>query len=122
MYNTKGAISSKREQRYLAMAMRVAEKSECRQRHGAVAVRRGSVLGFATNVDRNTPSNLSPEHVRMHAALCAERRLLRNIDAKDAVVYVARVNSAGEPRLSAPCDRCEKELLMAGVKKVVWTE
>jgi deoxycytidylate deaminase len=37
------------------------------------------------------------------------------------VAYIARVNKKGEPMYSRPCDACHKQLLKAGVTRVVYT-
>lgn len=38
-----------------------------------------------------------------------------------ATVYVARVDKAGEYKLSKPCPMCHEALKHVGVKKVVYT-
>jgi tRNA(Arg) A34 adenosine deaminase TadA len=41
--------------------------------------------------------------------------------AKGSTIYVARVNQTGAARMARPCPNCYEALLLAGVKKVVYT-
>jgi hypothetical protein len=41
--------------------------------------------------------------------------------AKGSTIYVARVNQTGDSRMARPCPNCYEALLLAGVKRVVYT-
>lgn len=112
---------TKRDQKWLARAVRVAEQSTCRQRHGAVLVKGNRVLAVAVNRFRNHPSNVS--NPKTDATVHAEVAVVSavgSVEAHGATVYVARVNKAGYPVLSKPCGRCQDWLDAIGVK-AVWT-
>lgn len=109
----------------LSLAQKVALASEQRQRHGAVITKGGRVMAVGINKFRNDPAVVPAdqnEHGRATIfSVCAERDALsRVVDARGAVVYVARVSSQG-PALSRPCSICRKALKEAGVKAVVYT-
>lgn len=75
----------------------------------------------AMGVNQNTIDPFfHPDASRLsiHAEEAALRRCKRT---QGAVLYVARVNNAGEPRMSRPCKNCMPKLISAGIKRVVYT-
>ena len=114
---------SNRERAFLSVARYLASKSEARQRHGAVIVKGGSVIGTGFNKDRNHPDNVSPEHIKAHCSVHAETEAIRDAgwNVRGAVLYVARVNAYGEDRYSKPCDRCTVIIEETQIKKVIYT-
>ena len=114
---------SNREKAFLSVARYLASKSEARQKHGAIVVKGGSVLGTGYNKDRNHPDNVSPEHIKTHCSVHAEVEAIRDAgwNVKGAVLYVARVNRFGEDRYSKPCDRCTVVIEETQIKKVIYT-
>jgi deoxycytidylate deaminase len=114
---------SRREQAFLSVARYLASKSEARQKHGAVIVRGGSVVGTGFNKDRNHPDNVSPEHIKTHCSVHAEVEAIRDAgwNVRGAVLYVARINNHGEDRYSKPCDRCNVVIEETQIKKVIYT-
>lgn len=102
----------------------MAQQSDCRHRHGAVVVKNGNILSFATNIHRelNPADARDLEFFKKNASVHAEVAALRRVvDPRGCTVYVARVMADGSAGLSKPCVRCEKYLIDAGVKRVVWT-
>jgi len=114
---------SKREKAFLSVAKYLASKSESRQKHGAVIVKGGRVIGTGFNKDRNNPYFVSPEHIKTHCSVHAEVEAIRDAgwNVKGAVLYVARVNSQGKDRYSKPCERCEVVIEETQIKKVIYT-
>lgn len=94
-------------------------------RHGAVLVRGGSVLSTGINRNRNHPLVFDPiEDARDSASTHAEMVALRKrwpATLRGATLYVARINKAGESRMSRPCNRCYMELVRAEIKEIVFT-
>lgn len=119
-----GTKLSKREQAFLSVARYLATKSKSRQRHGAVVVKSGRVIGMGYNKDKNNPLSVSPEHIKSHCSRHAEIDAIRdaNNDVRGAVLYVARVNRMGKDRNSKPCERCESVITEMKIKKVIYTE
>jgi cytidine deaminase len=107
-----------KEERFLTMAMGVALNSKCRFRHGAIVVKHGRVLGGSCNIEKNNPKYVDYRHSSVHAEIAAMRKAgwPRRVS-----LYVARVNSRGEARLSKPCANCQAVLDEFKVK-VFWTE
>lgn len=116
-------IISRKDKSFLILATKMAENSELRQRHGAVAVRSGSVLALGFNKMRNNPLFLEESVIKKHSGVHAEIDCLKKIagSAKGATLYVARLNNSNEIRYSAPCPACQDAIDVAGVKRVVYT-
>jgi deoxycytidylate deaminase len=98
----------------------VAQRSEERQKHGAVLVKGGRLLATGINSEILDPYIYAPtaEKFSVHAE---EAALARVKDAAGAVLYVARVNNQGEERLSKPCPGCQTLISDSRCKRVVWT-
>ncbi len=116
---------SNKDAAWLKVAMAVAETSECRQRHGAVIVSGGSILGAGTNRDRNHPHVLgSTSNVGLYTSRHAEYMAIQKLNhavVPRATLYVARVNRMGGPMMSRPCNKCWSLLMEYGIKEVVYT-
>lgn len=115
---------SNREVAFLSVAKYLATKSDSRQKHGAIIVKSGRVLGTGYNKDRNSPFIVSPEHIKTHCSSHAEIEAIKdaNWNVKGAVLYIARVNKQGVDRNSKPCIRCEAVIVETQIKKVIYTE
>lgn len=104
-------------EKFLERAMGVALTSTCRYKHGAIVVKHGRILGAAPNKRINDPKYVDWRHSSIHAEIAA---LKRANWPRRAIVYVARTNSQGEPRMSKPCINCQE--VLDGLKcKVVYT-
>ncbi|MFD9624105.1 deaminase [Streptomyces virginiae] len=99
------------------LAMRQAQRSQCRYKVGAVLVAGKRVLAAAPNIRRNSPL-IDFRNATFHAEEATLRRAHR---ATGAVIYVARVNASGVPLLARPCPRCQEALAAAGVTKAYYT-
>ena len=87
---------------------------------GAVLVRGGRVLASASNDLRN-PAGMDGvpfEECSTHAEIAALRRVKW---PHGSTIYVARVLRIGKRGLAKPCQRCQKELVAAGVRQAIWT-
>ncbi|GGV54745.1 hypothetical protein [Streptomyces spectabilis] len=102
---------------FLDVALKQAARSKCRYRVGAVLVKGGRVLAHSSNRYRNAPS-VDFRFATFHAE---EVLLRRSSPPQGAVVYVARVNRAGEPQMARPCPRCQRALISSGVTLVHYT-
>jgi deoxycytidylate deaminase len=92
-------------------------------KHGAVVVKGGRVVGTGFNKNRNSPLNVSEDHIKTHCSEHAEVSAIKDADfnVKNAVIYVARVSKRGENRNSKPCDICFKIIKDNGIKKIIYT-
>lgn len=134
-YNTATMINlkplSRSQRRWLDLAVRSAESSECEQQHGAIIVKSGSPLAIGVNKWRNRDTMIDSNHkndtsnnvsiyneISIHAEMDA---LSRVKNPRGATIYIARVNAHGDERMSAPCYDCAEALRSAGIHKVVYT-
>lgn len=115
---------SKKDVAYLSVARYLATKSKARKTHGCVVVKGGRVLGTGWNKNRNSPSIVSPEHIKTDCSFHAEEVAIRDAgedNVRGAVIYVARINKYGNDRDSKPCPRCSILIGKVGIKRVVYT-
>lgn len=114
---------SNKELSFLELAIKTAEMSECRQRHGAVITKGGSVLSIGWNKLKNHPSVLPEKEILFHAGVHAEVDCIKKLgsSARGATIYIARINKGGEVRYSEPCKNCKRAIEQAGIKKVIYT-
>lgn len=108
---------SNQERRYLDVAIALARTSKLPQKHGALIVKGGSIIGMGVNSHRNNPK-LTLEHATYHAE---EVALRGRKEIKGGTLYVARVSKLDIPALSRPCNRCWVKLKAAGIKEIVFT-
>jgi pyrimidine deaminase RibD-like protein len=104
--------------KYLQIALGVAQKSKCRYKHGCVVVSKGRVIAHATNKKIGDPKfgwRRSHVHAEAAAAIAAGSRI------SNSHVYVARVGQNGLPLESRPCRKCQNYLRRMGVAKITWT-
>jgi deoxycytidylate deaminase len=115
---------SKSEKSFLSVARYLASKSLSRQKHGAVVVKSGRVIGTGFNKNKNHPMSVSPEHIKTHCSRHAEVEAIRDarFAVEGAILYVARVNRQGQDRNSKPCKYCRAVIESTKIKKVIYTE
>jgi deoxycytidylate deaminase len=117
---------SKKKQRYIELAMRIAGQTEFREyKHGAVLVRGGTVLNTSCNKNKYKAwANRFRKKQRGHATVHAEIGAILGLDrsiTEGATIYVVRVGRDGCLRNSKPCPMCEAAMQFVGVKKVVYS-
>ncbi|MFD6825044.1 deaminase [Streptomyces sp. NPDC060085] len=99
------------------LALKQALRSNCRQRVGAVLAQGSRVIAASPNRRRNNPA-ITFTHATFHA----EEAVLRRASRTDgAIIYVARIDSNGAPRIAKPCLRCQRALALAGVTRAHYT-
>ena len=103
----------------LEAAEALAALSRCRHKHGAVLIKRGSVIAAGTNQQREDPRYSAFPLASMHA----EENVLRQAGwrAHGATLVVVRVNQRGDLMPSAPCKRCSGLIERSGIRRVVHT-
>ena len=109
-----------RDYRWLQRSVGIAlTSSHHAQKLGALALRGGNPVGYAVNRFRNHPRVVDDWG---DCSVHAEQSLIETCDVSGAIVYVARVTNGGRVAIAKPCQRCLRQLSMAGVRRVVWTE
>lgn len=78
-------------------------------------------MSVGINTNRNDPAIIGDAQLNysVHAEVAALRGLGHSV--KNGIMYVARVDKKGEPKMSKPCAKCQEALKKAGVRKVVYT-
>ena len=119
---------SRKKQRYIELAMRIAGQTEFREyKHGAVLVRGGTVLNTSCNknkykawANRFRDSKKQRGHATVHAEIGAILGLDRSL-TEGSTIYVVRVGKCGDLKNSKPCPMCEAAMQYVGIKKVVYS-
>lgn len=96
---------SKRDIKYLNLALKLANRCVDTHRHGCVVVSGGRPISMAYNRYANNSH--------------AETNALKGVDARGTTVYVARKRRCQPHGLSMPCENCHAALKAAGVRRVV---
>lgn len=79
-------------------------------------------MAVGINANKNDPAFMGKTDV--HFSVHAEEAALRackGANLKRATIYVARLSKRGEPAMSKPCERCQKAIKAAGIRKIVYT-
>ena len=103
-------ILSKRERRYLEIAMQMAHNSSGNHKHGAVVVKSGRILGKGSN------SYVTARHAEANA--CGQNW---RSELAGATVFVVRLRRNQLVGLSRPCPECEKMLRECKVHRVIYS-
>jgi len=119
-------IPSNKTKKFLDLAGNVANQGGYpRFKHGAALVKGSSVINTAYNKNGYCSFGArfyegNPNNVTLHAELASILNIERE-NTENSVVYVVRVNTAGEYRLSKPCKMCESAMRFCGIKKVIYS-
>lgn len=83
----------------------------------------GRTIAVGINSYRNDPSmfGINGCHYSTHAEVAALKAVSKDVNLKNAVMYVARISKGGNAAMSAPCEACQKALKDAGIRKVCYT-
>jgi len=106
---------SKKDVGYYKQSLKLAKTSTCRDKHGAIVVKNGSVLSFATNRNCSNPISKSFKkqtiHAEQRAIACSRSNLV------GATLYSARYHRNG---ISTPCVMCMELIRLAGIRSIVY--
>ena len=112
-----------RDTNRLKRAMKLSELSQERHKHGAAIYRGGALISVGVNVIKNDPYIVGRDAANPdnHAETMAIRGCSPDADLSNAIIYVARTNSKGQPLNSAPCESCMEAIRASGIKRIVHT-
>jgi tRNA(Arg) A34 adenosine deaminase TadA len=112
-------VLTRRETRAVNRAIKSAEKSDNKFRHGSV-IMKGSRITCGYNKLKNDPLNAyNPKYISIHA----EHDALRiHSNPYGATCVVVRLNNQDDLRYSAPCPMCVAKLREAGLKRVIFSD
>lgn len=104
-------------------AMSLARKSTMSQKHGAIVIKNGEIIGEGFNHVTTYMSHSYSCHAEVAALLSIKNHMKKQLH--DATMIVVRIsNNHKHPnnlRLSKPCINCTKEIIKAGIKKVFYS-
>jgi len=101
-------------------AINQAKKSTMMQKHGAVILdRNGDILGQGFNHYESYMSHSWSCHAEIAALLSVGKN--RREKLVDATLVVVRVGSDNGAKMSKPCDKCRKEILKFGIRRVFYS-
>ena len=91
---------------FLDECLELSSLSNMMQKHGAVVVLNGEIVGRGYNYYEPYHNTISV-HSEAAAIMDARKRITRK-DFKKAWMLVVRANRKGDLRLSKPCQKCRK--------------
>lgn len=103
-------------------AVQLAKKSVMTQKHGAVIVKGGEIIGQGYNHATTFMSHSWSCHAEVAAILNLKNKSRKYLE--DATLIVVRVGpvSIGCPmKLSKPCENCRKAIEKVGIRKVFYS-
>lgn len=105
----------------ISLAQKLAEKSVCRTKHGAVVSKGARVFGRGYNSYKPHPTYGGGPLMTLHAEAAAIRDAKRRgICLRGATIFVARVGN--NSNMSKPCKSCQEMIGQEGIRKVVYTD
>lgn len=106
--------------RYSEMALRYAEKSDCKcSQHGCVISMNNKIISIGYNFYADAHKVLGIQYTyTRHAEIDALLKLPPGINYGKIILIVVR----SEARLSKPCDKCISCMQQLGIKKVYYSD
>ena len=108
-------ISENQKRKFVDYAVKEAKKSTVTMKHGCVIVKRNKIV--ARGYNKYTNINFK-DYFSLHAEIDALNKCL---PCKNLILYVIRINSIGEIKMSKPCSICEKIIKKKGIKTVYYS-
>jgi deoxycytidylate deaminase len=100
-------------------AIALAKKSTMQQKHGAIVVYNGEILGQGFNHMASFMSHSWSCHAEMGAILSIRKKDKWKIC--ESTLVVVRVGSDNDVKLSKPCANCTREIEKYGIKKIFFS-
>lgn len=103
--------------RFLSGAGKEARKSDRKQKHGAIVLRRNKPIAYGHNKTKTHPRVDKYGHYCIHAECDALMK-----EASGDTLLVVRIMKNGTFSCSKPCARCLEFIKDYGIKKVFYTD
>lgn len=104
-------------------AIALAKKSTMTQRHGAVIVKNGEIIGEGYNHVATYLSHSFSCHAEVAAILSLKKKSKKYLE--DCTMIVVRISnhtlSPQHLKMSKPCERCTQEIIKHGIRKVFYS-
>jgi deoxycytidylate deaminase len=121
--NAIAKASTMRQERYLEMAARVAQKSDMTHKHGCVIVLDDDVLCTGFNVHTIHMFHSYSIHAEVDALKKLNKKKYKNLFHK-MEMYVVRIGAGrfeGTLKYSKPCEGCQKAIQKYGIQRVYYS-
>lgn len=100
-------------------AIALANKSTMMQKHGAIILsKNGDIIGQGFNHYASFMSHSWSCHAEIAALLNIKNKREKLIDA---TLVVVRIGSDNIVKMSKPCEKCKKEIIKFGIKRVFYS-
>lgn len=102
---------------------RLAQKSTMVQRHAAIIIKNGEIIGQGINKLSDFMCHQYSIHSEVAAILSLKKAHRNKEYLKDATMIVVRVTGKQNMfRMSKPCESCSKAIIDAGIGTVYYTD
>jgi len=119
LLNKKWGIGERRHMKY---AEKLANQSDCTNRHGCVIYKKNQLIGKGCNKDKTHPAAIYYYSGNIHAEFAAMITTNKKYLPGSSIFVVRIMRSKGEPLgISKPCKICMKMIRKAKIKKVYYT-
>jgi deoxycytidylate deaminase len=104
-------------------AITLAKKSTMNQRHGAIIVKNGEIIGEGYNQHTTYMSHSFSCHAEVSAILSLKKKTKKYLE--DATMIVVRISnhtmSPQHLKMSKPCEKCTQEIIKHGIRKIFYS-
>ena len=104
----------------ISLATKEADKSTCRQKHGAVIYKKNKIISKGYNKYKTHPRAPSYRFPSIHAEVDALLKI-NNLNISGASLAVVRINKKNHLMNSKPCKKCMNEINKAEIKYVIYS-
>lgn len=107
----------------LKLAIQEAEKSNYKQKLGAVIFDKKIIISSGHNTHSSKRKKLHPQFQKWNGSIHAEVDAIIRArkELKGCSLLVVRLNNKSEIRLAKPCKECMKYILYVGIKKIYYS-
>lgn len=109
--------------KFLKIARKVAMKSICRYRLGAVLVKGGAIINFGYNrtghhnlIEKKKTRDIDQLHAEVDAVLG-----IAKIETRKCDIWIARIKNDDQLGLAKPCEMCQLILKEMGIRRVFYS-
>jgi deoxycytidylate deaminase len=114
---------SNKHKKYIFEAMKLAKKSNLRQKHGSVIVHNGDIIASGYNNNELGTDVIFSRHAEFDSISKIKR--LRNINKNlfaNCTIYIVRISTENNSlKCSKPCLACMQYILKCGIKKIIYS-
>jgi deoxycytidylate deaminase len=112
---------TRNDEKFVAVAVEEAEKSQLMAKLGCIAVINGKIVARGFNHYRTfSKDGIIERTCSCHAEMDVLRKCLKQKKIRKLAIYVARISRNGNLMCSAPCKRCMEKMQMFHIKTITY--